>query len=105
MALDMFTAILIIVPMILPIANHFAINPYHLGVIFLFNLEIGFMTPPVGINLFVSAMRFNKPVLVMFKSVLPFLLMLLITLMVLTYCEFISTFMVEFFNVRSQIVI
>ena len=105
MALDMFTAILIIVPMILPIANHFEINPYHLGVIFLFNLEIGFMTPPVGINLFVSAMRFNKPVLVMFKSVLPFLLMLIITLVVLTYCEFISTFMVEFFNVRSQIVI
>jgi tripartite ATP-independent transporter DctM subunit len=105
MAIDMFTAILVVVPMILPISNYFGVNPYHLGVIFLLNLEIGFITPPVGINLFVSAMRFNKSVVEIFKFVIPFLVLLLITLGAVTYWEFLSTYLVNLLGIKSQIVI
>ncbi|MBU0995723.1 MAG: TRAP transporter large permease [Proteobacteria bacterium] len=103
MLIDMFTAIVVVVPLILPIAQYYNINPYHLGIIFLMNLEIGYLTPPVGINLFVSAMRFNQPILNVCKSVVPFLIFLLIALAIVTYFSGLSTWLVEWLNIQKQI--
>jgi len=93
--MDIFSAIIVVVPLIIPIATAFDVHPIHLGIIFLMNLEIGYMTPPVGINLFISSFRFNKPVVTLYRSVLPFLLILFICLLVITYCPFLSLFLVD----------
>jgi len=74
-----------------PIAAQFGINPYHLGIVFLLNLEIGYMTPPVGLNLFISSFRFNKPVTLIYRSVVPFVGLLLIALLITTYVPSLST--------------
>lgn len=105
MLIDMFTAIIVIVPLILPISNYFGIDPYHLGVVFLVNLEIGYLTPPVGINLFVAAMRFQQPIVRIFKSVLAFLFILIFALAIITYWPELSTFLVGLFNVKEQIIL
>ena len=63
MLMDIFSAIVVVVPLIVPIAMKFGVDPYHLGIVFLLNLEIGYMTPPVGLNLFISSYRFEKPIL------------------------------------------
>jgi len=93
--MDIFSAIIVVVPLIMPIASAFDIHPVHLGIIFLMNLEIGYMTPPVGINLFISSFRFNKPVVTLYRSVLPFLLILFLCLLVITYCPFLSLWLIE----------
>jgi len=105
MLIDMFTAIVVVVPLILPISNYFGVNPYHLGVIFLMNLEIGHLTPPVGINLFVAAMRFNQPIIKVFRSVIVFLFILIVSLVIITYWSALSTFLVDLFNVKGQIIL
>ncbi len=96
--LDIFSAIIIVVPLIVPIATSYGINPIHLGIIFLTNLEIGYITPPVGLNLFISSFRFNKPILTLYKISLPFLFILLAALIVITYIPGISLFLVNLFN-------
>ncbi len=83
--MDIFSAIVVVVPLILPLATRYQVDPVHLGIIFLANLEIGYLTPPVGINLFIASQRFGKPVLTLFHSALPFLLLMLIWLLLLTY--------------------
>jgi len=83
--MDIFSAIVVVVPLILPIAMRYQIDPVHLGIIFLANLEIGYLTPPVGINLFIASQRFGKPILTLFRSTFPFLLIMLIWLIMLTY--------------------
>jgi C4-dicarboxylate transporter, DctM subunit len=83
--MDIFSATVVVVPLILPIAASYHINPVHLGIVFLANLEIGYSTPPVGINLFIASQRFNKPVLTLFRSTLPFLLLMLVWLGLITY--------------------
>ncbi len=88
--MDIFSAIIVVVPLILPLANRYNIDPVHLGIIFLANLEIGYSTPPVGINLFIASQRFKKPVLELFKSTLPFLLIMLVWLLVITYTPVLS---------------
>jgi len=88
--MDIFSAIVVVVPLILPIAESYGINPVHLGIIFLANLEIGYSTPPVGINLFIAAQRFGKRVLTLFRSTLPFLLLMLLWLMMVTYVPALS---------------
>lgn len=93
--LDIFSAIIIVVPLIVPIALSYGIDPIHLGIIFLTNLEIGYLTPPVGLNLFISSFRFKKSILYLYKVSLPFLLILLIALMVITYVPGLSLFLVE----------
>ncbi|MBF0449267.1 MAG: TRAP transporter large permease [Candidatus Magnetomorum sp.] len=93
--MDIFSAIIVVVPLIMPIATAFDIHPIHLGIIFLMNLEIGYMTPPVGINLFISSFRFNKPVVTLYRSVLPFLLILFCCLLVITYFPFLSLWLLE----------
>ncbi|VAX12489.1 TRAP-type C4-dicarboxylate transport system, large permease component [hydrothermal vent metagenome] len=83
--MDIFSAIVVVVPLILPLAARYQIDPVHLGIIFLANLEIGYLTPPVGINLFIASQRFGKPIITLFHSALPFLLLMLIWLLLLTY--------------------
>jgi tripartite ATP-independent transporter DctM subunit len=88
--MDIFSAIIVVVPLVLPLAAQYGINPVHLGIIFLANLEIGYCTPPVGINLFIASQRFNKPILTLFRSTLPFLLIMLIWLLLITYIPALS---------------
>ncbi len=83
--MDIFSAIVVVVPLILPLATRYQVDPVHLGIIFLANLEIGYLTPPVGINLFIASQRFGKSILTLFHSALPFLLLMLIWLLLLTY--------------------
>lgn len=91
--MDIFSAILIVVPLIVPLASKFGIDPVHLGVIFLANLAIGYNTPPVGLNLFIASSRFDRPVVQLYKATLPFLLLLLLTLLFITYWPALSLFL------------
>ena len=79
--MDIFSAILVVVPLIIPLASRFGIDPVHLGVIFLANLGIGYNTPLVGLNLFIASSRFDRPIIQLYKATLPFLLLLLLTLL------------------------
>jgi C4-dicarboxylate transporter DctM subunit len=96
--MDIFSAIIVVVPLIIPIAQSFDVNMVHLGIIFLTNLEIGYSTPPVGINLFIAATRFNKPVLKLYQAVLPFLGLRLVGLILITYVPAISLFLVDWIS-------
>ncbi len=82
---EIFSAIIIVVPIIVPVALRFGVDPVHLGIIFLLNLEIGYMTPPLGLNLFLSSIRFGKPLSEVYRTVLPFFALLLVVLLVITY--------------------
>jgi hypothetical protein len=73
------------VPLIMGIAIHFNINPYHLGIVFLLNLEIGYLMPPMGLNLFIAGFRFNRPVPDLYRVVLPFIGIFAVALLVTTY--------------------
>ena len=83
--MDIFSAIVVVVPLIVPIASVFGIHPLHLGMIFLVNLELGYLTPPVGMNLFLASYRLDKPLLEVYRSVVPFLLVLAIVVLLVTY--------------------
>jgi C4-dicarboxylate transporter, DctM subunit len=96
--MDIFSAIIVVVPLILPIAQEFGIHPVHLGIIFLANLEIGYFTPPVGINLFISSYRFKETVIHLYKATFPFLIIYLIALLIITYIPQLSLFLVNFFG-------
>ena len=90
--MDIFSAIVVVVPLIIPIANDFGVDPIHLAIIFLANLEIGYLTPPVGINLFIASFRFKQPITKLYKSAVPFLILLIIALAVITYVPDLSLF-------------
>jgi C4-dicarboxylate transporter DctM subunit len=96
MMMDIFSAIFIVVPLILPIARAFNVDPVHLGIVFLMNLEIGYLTPPVGLNLFMSSLRFRKPVLHITKSTIIFLALELVALILITYWPDLSLWLVGF---------
>jgi len=83
--MDIFSAIVVVVPLIMPLALRYQIDPVHLGILFLANLEIGYMTPPVGINLFIASQRFGKNILTLFQSALPFLAIMLVWLLMISY--------------------
>jgi C4-dicarboxylate transporter DctM subunit len=91
--MDIFSAILVVVPLIFPLAIRFGIDPIHLGIIFLANLGIGYNTPPVGLNLFIASSRFDRPIVQLYKATLPFLLLLLLTLLFITYWPALSLFL------------
>ena len=78
------------VPLLVPVAEAFDVHPVHFGIIFLANLEIGYLTPPVGLNLFLSSFRFGKPLPYLWKSVLPFFAVLLLALLIITYVPALS---------------
>ncbi len=88
--MDIFSAVIIVVPLLLPIAEEFGIDKAHLGIIVLTNLEIGYLTPPVGMNLFISSMKFDRSVVVLYRSVLLFIVLLLIALVLVTYIPDLS---------------
>ncbi|MFO7984306.1 MAG: TRAP transporter large permease [Desulfatiglandaceae bacterium] len=96
--MDIFSAILVVVPLITPLAARFGIDPVHLGVIFLANLAIGYNTPPVGLNLFIASSRFDKPVMQLYKATFPFLILLILTLLLITYWPGLSLFLPEVFG-------
>jgi len=85
MMLDIFSALVIMVPLLLPIADGYGIDPVHLGIIFLANMQIGYFTPPVGMNLFIASYRFKKPIMTLYKSTLPFFIILLVSVLIITY--------------------
>jgi len=90
MMLDIFSALIIIVPIILPIAIGYDIHPVHLGIIFLANMQLGYFTPPVGMNLFIASYRFKKPVMELYLATLPFFFILLFAVLVITYWPALS---------------
>jgi len=85
MMLDVFSALVIIVPLTLPIAVGYGIHPIHFGIIFLANMQIGYFTPPVGMNLFIASYRFNKPITELYYATIPFMLILFIAVLIITY--------------------
>jgi len=93
--MDIFSAIIVIVPLIVPIAQSYDVNMVHLGIIFLTNLEIGYSTPPVGINLFIASSRFSEPALRLYRATLPFLGLRLTGLLMITYFPALSLFLVD----------
>jgi C4-dicarboxylate transporter DctM subunit len=93
--LDIFSAIIVVVPLILPLATAYEVDPLHLGVIFLTNLEIGYMTPPVGMNLFLSSFRFKRPLPQLYVASIPFIVVLLAALGVITYVPELSLMFVK----------
>ena len=88
--LDIFSAIVIMIPILLPVALNYGIDPIHLGIIFLANMQIGYLTPPVGMNLFIASYRFKKPVTMIYASTIPFMLVLLVALLIITYVPALS---------------
>ena len=88
--LDIFSALVIMVPLILPLAVGYGIHPVHLGIIFLANMQIGYMTPPVGMNLFIASYRFKKPITELYSASLPFMVILLVALLLITYLPWLS---------------
>jgi len=90
MILDIFSAIVIIVPIILPIAVGYGIHPVHLGIIFLANMQLGYFTPPVGMNLFIASYRFEKPIMTLYRATIPFFFILLVAVLIITYWPALS---------------
>lgn len=88
--LDIFSALVLIVPLILPVAIGYGIHPAHLGIIFLANMQIGYFTPPVGMNLFIASYRFDKAISQLYRATLPFFFILLFAVLVITYWPSLS---------------
>ena len=88
--MGIFSALLVVVPMLTPLGHAYGIHPIHLGIIFLTNLEIGASLPPLGINLFIASIRFEKPVLTLYMASLPFIAILLAALAIITYLPWFS---------------
>ena len=95
MMLDIFSAIVIIVPIILPIAVGYGIHPVHLGIIFLANMQLGYFTPPVGMNLFIASYRFEKPIMSLYVATIPFFVVLLVAVLIITYWPDLSLFLLQ----------
>jgi len=91
MLMDVYSAIVIVVPLLIPLGRAFGVEPMHLGIIFLANLELGYLHPPVGQNLFLSSMRFNQPIMKVFWATLPLLLVFLIGVLLITYVPAMTT--------------
>lgn len=93
--LDVFSALVIVVPLLLPLAAGYGIDPIHLGIIFLANMQIGYCTPPVGMSLFIASYRFDKPVDVLYRAALPFLAILFVCVLLITYWPWLSLALVR----------
>ena len=93
--MEIFAAIVVVVPLIVPLGAAFGINPVHLGIIFVANLELGFLTPLVGINIFLASYRFKRPVLEVCRATLPFMAILAIGVLVITYVPWLTTGLLE----------
>ena len=89
--MDIYSAILVVVPLIIPLGNLFGIHPVHLGIIFLANLELGYLTPPVGLNLYLASYRFNEPIGRVYRDVFVFLMLGLVAVLLITYLPLLTT--------------
>jgi TRAP-type C4-dicarboxylate transport system permease large subunit len=96
--MDIYSAIIVVVPLIVPLGAAFGIDPVHLGIIFLANLELGYMTPPVGMNLFLASYRFNKPMVEVTRAVMPVLLVRLAGVLIITYLPWMTTWLPHLFK-------
>lgn len=97
MLMDIYSAIVIVVPLIVPLGRAFGIDPIHLGIVFLANLELGFLTPPVGQNLFLSSLRFEKPMSYIFRAVIPMVVVFLLGVALITYLPALTTTLPSWF--------
>jgi tripartite ATP-independent transporter DctM subunit len=93
--MDIFSAIIVVVPIMAPIAMKYGVDPFHLCVIFLVNLEIGYSTPPIGMNLFIASLKFQKPVTFLYRASLPYLILMLSFLILITYTPFLSLWLIR----------
>ena len=93
--LDIFSALVIMVPLILPVAVSYGIDPVHMGIIFLANMQIGYFTPPIGMNLFIASYRFKKSIMELYRSTIPFMLLLLMAVLIITYWPGLSLMLIE----------
>jgi len=93
--LDIFSALIIVVPLILPVAISYGVDPVHLGIIFLANMQIGYFTPPIGMNLFVASYRFEKPLIELCRAALPFFFLLLLAVVIITYFPALSLYLIR----------
>jgi tripartite ATP-independent transporter DctM subunit len=91
MLMDIYSAIVIVVPLLVPLGRAFNIDPIHLGIVFLMNLQLGYLTPPVGQNLFLASLRFNQPIAKVFRAVLPMVVVFLIGVVLITYVPVLTT--------------
>jgi tripartite ATP-independent transporter DctM subunit len=94
---DIFSAIMIILPLLSPLCAVYGIEPVHLGIIFLINMEAGFLTPPVGLNLFLASYRFNKPFTTTSRAALPFLAIQLVVVLIVTYFPGLSMWLTKLY--------
>ena len=93
--MDIFSAIFVVVPLVVPVAEQFDVDLLHLGIIFIANLELGFLTPPVGLNLFLASSRFDRPLLEVYRASLPLLLILGVGVLIITYVPWLTLGLVE----------
>ena len=93
--LDIFSALVLVVPLILPVAAVYGIDPIHLGIVFLATMQMGFLTPPVGLNLFISSYRFDKSIVSVYLATFPFLLILLVSVLLITFWPALSLFLLD----------
>ena len=96
--LEIFSAIVILTPLVVPLGTAYGIDPVHLGVIFLANLELGFLFPPVGLNLFLSSSRFEKPMVALYRYVVPFLVILAVGVLLITYLPSLSLVLLRLYH-------
>ena len=96
--LDIFSALVLVVPIIIPVARLYGVDMVHLGIIFLTNLQIGYCTPPVGLNLFLASYRFEKPVVELYRASLPFLAILLTSLILITWFPALSLWLLRYIS-------
>lgn len=95
---EIYAAIVVVVPLLVPVGVAFGLDPIHLGIIFLANMELGFLAPPVGLNLLLASYRFNKPIVEVSRAVLPMLLVLLVGVLLITYVPWLTTFLPHLFK-------
>ncbi|MDH5601350.1 MAG: TRAP transporter large permease subunit, partial [Gammaproteobacteria bacterium] len=88
--LDIFSALVIMIPLIVPLAIGYGIDPIHLGIIFLANMQLGYFTPPVGMNLFIASFRFNRPITDIYQATIPFFFVLLSAVLIITFVPSLS---------------
>lgn len=93
--LDIFSATVLVVPLILPVALQYGVHPIHLGIVFLAAMELGYLTPPVGLNLFISSYRFDKDIAEIYAATVPFLLILLLCVVIITYAPALSLWLLN----------
>jgi tripartite ATP-independent transporter DctM subunit len=93
--LDIFSAIVLVVPLVLPIAAQYGIDPFHLGIVFLAAMQLGYLTPPVGLNLFIASYRFDQPIMKVYSATFPFLVILLLAVIVIAFWPQLSLWLVN----------